>query len=479
MRPSESLTNMIFDGRCLFFLFCVCAYKRRTAHGENVHTTLFCYQEHQVSIPKPKTPVPDLIIMRLILCPWTLIFCTVVVRSLSIQPRYDDSLILYVAHQARGILTLSFDPSQPASQSLQIVSTNTQGGFRPQWLSPTSNDTTQLYSLSRQQFPTVNSTDGGIFSFKDQGLRNRTLELQNAVDSGGEGGVYVDVSPDRRTLAAANIDGSTVSIHPLDPSSFILPASYLFKYTLSHPGPGTNGSQLIPNPHQSIFSPSGTHMFSPDRGSDILRVYRVNGPYNVHLVQIMNLLPGTGPRHIKFRFFSQTRTYMYLISELDNTVRVYALDTTSGQPDQLAIELKQTISTLCDGCDRTAPTNVDLASEVAISPDGSFLYASNRNTESETSDNIAVFSVHPGLEDDARHLKFRGKNAVDGKIPRHFSLSKDSGATYVAVGNQVTNDVKIFERNRETGTLGQLRGNLSLGSFDSNLVMGPTCVIWA
>ena len=170
---------------------------------------------------------------------------------------------------------------------------------------------------------------------------------------------------------------------------------------------------------------------------------------------------------------------MYLISELDNTVRAYALDTTSGQLDQSTIKLKQTISTLCDGCNRTAPTNVDLASKVALSPDGKFLYASNRNTESETLDNIAAFSVHPGLEDDAQHLTFFGKSAVDGKILQHFSLSKDGGAAYLAVGNQVTNDVRFFERDGETRMLRQLKGNLSLGSFDSELVMGPTCVIWA
>ena len=273
-------------------------------------------------------------------------------------------------------------------------------------------------------------------------------------------------------------DGSTVSIHPLTAAGTILPASYLYKYALAVPGPGYGDSQLIPNLHQSIFNPSGTHIFSPDRGSDILRIYRVKGPYDVHLVDSMNLLPGTGPRHITFHVFNETRTYMYLISELDNTIRVYTLYTPVGRPDQLQVDLKQTISTLCAGCNRTLPTGADLASEIALSPDGRFAYASNRNSDPATVDNIAIFSVHPGLDGDRQHLKFLRKTEIDGKIPRHFSLSGDNESRYLAVGNEATNDIKVFERNAGTGMLGPLRGNLSLGGLDVNLLMGPDCVIW-
>ena len=219
-------------------------------------------------------------------------------------------------------------------------------------------------------------------------------------------------------------------------------------------------------------------MFSPDRGSDLLRVYRVQGPHNVNLYQTLDLLPGTGPRHIAFRTFNATRTYMYLVSELDNTVRVYTLDAPLGKPDELQIDLRQTISTLCAGCNRTLPTGVDLASEIAISPDGKFAYASNRNTDPKTVDNIAIFAIHAGLDGDAQHLTFLTKNEIDGKIPRHFSISGDAEGRYVVVGNEATNDIKIFERDALTGMLGALKGDLSLGTLDGNLTMGPTCVVW-
>lgn len=65
-------------------------------------------------------------------------------------------------------------------------------------------------------------------------------------------------------------------------------------------------------------------MFVPDRGADRLYGYYVTGPYSVS--QDVTLPPGTGPRHITFRTFDYTQTYMCPVSELDNTVRVFTLD---------------------------------------------------------------------------------------------------------------------------------------------------------
>lgn len=164
-------------------------------------------------------------------------------------------------------------------------------------------------------------------------------------------------------------DGSAVSVHPLSETGLIGEASYLFKYNLTQPGPGTNDSQIQSNPHEAIFEPSGQFMFVPDRGADRLYAYYVAGPYSVSQVLNITLPPGTGPRHITFRTFNCTRTYMYLVSELDNTVRVFTLDGVSNLIDdtpatgtpKLEIALQQTVSTLGLGDNRTAPDNHHLA----------------------------------------------------------------------------------------------------------------------
>lgn len=273
-----------------------------------------------------------------------------------------------------------------------------------------------------------------------------------------------------------------MSIHPLSESGQIGAASYIFKYNLSHPGPGTNGSQIQSNPHEAIFDPSGQWMVVPDRGADHLYIYRAAGPYDVSQVQNITLLPGTGPRHATFRVFDSSKTFMYLVSELDNTVRVFLLDGVNNDgvngctTDALSITLLQTASTLGPGSNRTAPNNQDLAAEVAISNDGKYLYVSNRNTIHFTSDTLAIYSVHPGS--DTEHLVYLGQNITYGKTPRHFSLSADPENQYIAVGNEVTNDVVILERNIKTGFIDGLVGNITLGNFDVTTTKGPTGVIW-
>lgn len=281
-------------------------------------------------------------------------------------------------------------------------------------------------------------------------------------------------------------DGSTVSVHPLTSDGKIEQASYLFKYTLDHPGPGAGDSQIQSNPHQAIFDPSGQFMFSPDRGADLLRVYRVKGPNDVALSQTIAVDQGSGPRHLTFRVFNSTRTYMYLVSEIDNTVRIFTLDGVvnnvqdqNKQSPDIQISLKQLISTVGLGSNRTAPTNDLLASEVAISNDGKFCYVSNRDTTTYDPDNIAIFGVHPIVNDDRSHLVYLGTSSTYGKIPRHFSLSNDKTNKYAAIGNEVTNSLVIIERDEESGFFSALRGNFSFGDFDLTATLGPTAVHWA
>jgi 6-phosphogluconolactonase len=118
---------------------------------------------------------------------------------------------------------------------------------------------------------------------------------------------------------------------------------------------------------------------------------------------------------------------MYLVSELDNTVRVFTLDGVSNLIDgplatgtpRLEITLQQTISTLGLGVNRTAPDNHHLAAEVALSNDGKFAYVSNRDTTTYASDTLATFSVNPDPRIDHTHLTYLGQNATYEKIPRH------------------------------------------------------------
>ncbi|KAK9369524.1 putative isomerase YbhE [Lipomyces kononenkoae] len=415
----------------------------------------------------------------------------VVTYALPIRESESSPHILYVALQSRGILTLSFDPCASVQTSLEILDTNTHAGFMPGWLM-TRGD--KIYSISRTHFPTNASISGGLFSFKKYWRYGEEdthgglgMSFVSSVTSGGVGGVYCDVSRDGRTISAANIDGSSVSIHALSESGVIGEASYVFKYNLSHPGPGTNGSQVQSNPHEAIFDPSGQYMFVNDRGADRIYIYNVDGPYSVAQISTVVLPPGTGPRHSTFRVFNSTRTYMYLVSELDNTVRVFTLDgvlnddhvrnTTRNRPT-LDLTLRQTVSTLGPGSYSTSPNDTYLAAEVVLSNDGQFAYVSNRATTTFASDTLAIYSVHPNSANDSAHLVYLGKNETYGKIPRHFSLSPDMNTRYAAVANEVTQNLVILERDATTGFMTRIVGNISFGTLDVTQTLGPAAVIW-
>lgn len=208
-------------------------------------------------------------------------------------------------------------------------------------------------------------------------------------------------------------------------------------------------------------------------------VYRVAAQGNNSLERIediIKVLPGTGPRHVAFNHVGG-QTLIYLVGEIDNTVRVFTLDvedTCDGPTPR--VELVQTASTLGPGSDRTPPDNVRMASEIRVSNDGRFVYTSNRHTGSYDSDTLAIFAVRPGA---AEPLHYVGQNETHGKIPRQFSLSPDAENRYVAVANQVSNNMVLFTRNAETGFLEDRVGMLTLGEFDESTQWGPKAVDWA
>jgi 6-phosphogluconolactonase (cycloisomerase 2 family) len=71
-----------------------------------------------------------------------------------------------------------------------------------------------------------------------------------------------------------------------------------------------------------------------------------------------------------------------------------------------------------------------------------------------------------------------GLNSTHGKIPRHFSLSSDPHNQFVAVVNQVTNDLFIMKRDLKTGFLEDVAGSYSFGKLDMTTKIGPMAVVW-
>ncbi|KAF5027059.1 hypothetical protein F66182_828 [Fusarium sp. NRRL 66182] len=399
---------------------------------------------------------------------------------------------LRVAHQQRGILTLSFDPTKSAGNSLEVLTT-TPAGIRPGWLHSRGK---HLYSVSRTFFPDNSSTSAGIFAFEKQA--GGRLRLLDTAVSHGDGGVFVDVSPNGKTLATANMyvsqvhcvvallltsnplsDGSTAAVFPLTSPGSIGDPSHIFQYNLTRPGPGLGTSQIRSNPHAAMFDPSGDILAVPDKGADRLYLYQVHSSQNVEMIRNMTLLPGTGPRHLLFSERSPRKTLMFVVAELDNTINVFSLDHPRKSTDlkkTLKVTHLQSLSTLSDSTVRTEPTGNKTAAEIALSHDERFLYVTNRNpAEIDNIDTLAIYSANL---DSNRPLKFMGLNSTYGKIPRHFSLSPDSNSKFAAIAHQTSNNLFVLERDSRTGFFTRVVGNLSFGQQDLTTRVGPVAVIW-
>lgn len=111
-----------------------------------------------------------------------------------------------------------------------------------------------------------------------------------------------------------------------------------------------------------------------------------------------------------------------------------------------------------------------------------FLYASNRNTLSLESDTLAIYAINNNTaradDTDAGHLTYLGFNETSGKIPRHFALSSDKTNRWLAVANQVTQHIVVFERDVKNGFMKDVVGRLVLGDLDVEQGEGPMCVLW-
>ena len=139
--------------------------------------------------------------------------------------------------------------------------------------------------------------------------------------------------------------------------------------------------------------------------------------------------PGAGPRHLVFH---PNGKQAYLINELNSTVTALAYDAAAGQFREL-----QTLSALPTGY-----TGENSCADIHVSPNGLFLYASNRGHNS-----IAVFAIDSG---NGTLVPIQDVD-TQGKTPRNFTL--DPTGRLLLVANQNSNNVVSYRVDPQSGLL--------------------------
>lgn len=94
------------------------------------------------------------------------------------------------------------------------------------------------------------------------------------------------------------------------------------EYNLPKPGPDPS-RQEASHPHAAVLDPTKRFILVPDLGEDLIHVYGVDVE-GLLLTKLdpLTVAPGSGPRHLAF-VVKETKTFMYLVTELANTIVGY------------------------------------------------------------------------------------------------------------------------------------------------------------
>jgi 6-phosphogluconolactonase len=268
------------------------------------------------------------------------------------------------------------------------------------------------------------------------------LDLINKQSSKGADPCYI-INDDKYVIVA-NYSGGNISVFSKKNDGSLAEA----KQVIQHYGKGTNTQrQEGPHLHMVHFSPDKKFVLSNDLGNDKVYSYAYNpnaASIVLELKDSIAVRSGSGPRHLTF---SKDGKFVYLLQELDGALTVFTysngilkkIDETS----ILAKDFKGKFS----------------AADIHISPDGKFLYASNRGE----ANNITIFKILKNGK-----LLLKGQTSTLGKGPRNFAI--DPTGNFLLVAHQYTNDVVIFKRNKTTRTLAYTGKKLALCS--------PVCLVF-
>jgi 6-phosphogluconolactonase len=313
------------------------------------------------------------------------------------------------------------------TNGIHVYSFNTKTGqssFRSKILG-IKNPSYLAISKDRKNLYSVSEVDNGTIQAFSFDAQTGELGFLNSVSSGGDGPCYVSVNDSKALVFAANYDSGSIAAIRIEKNGSLNPEIQKIQHQAS------SDSKAKPHAHAVVLTPDGHYLLAADLGIDQVKTYEVNPASSNALipakVPYTSVVKGGGPRHLTFH---PNGKYAYLILEMGAST--VGFDYKDG-----ILETKQIITMLTPEFKGTVE-----AADIHISPDGKFLYGSNRADANE----IVIYSIAKnGI------LKYAGRQTSDIHTPRNFVI--DPSGNFLLVGNSASNEIMIFNRNRKTGLI--------------------------
>jgi 6-phosphogluconolactonase len=268
---------------------------------------------------------------------------------------------------------------------------------------------------------------GSVTAFTINAESGRLAPL-NAKSSKGDGPCHLAVDATGRFLAVANYGGGNFSLLPIGTDGRLGDSIAI----LANGGSGPDKKrQEGPHAHAVVFDGRNRYLLGADLGLDRVFIYKFDpatGSIGANDPSSVQLAPGAGPRHVAFH---PTLPLAFAINELSSTITSLSWDPATGR-----LAAAGSVSSLPSGYSGTNDT-----AEIAVHPNGRFLYGSNRGHDS-----IAVFSIAA-----TGTLSLVAHASTRGKTPRNFAI--DPTGKWLIAANQQSNSLAVFSINQETGAL--------------------------
>lgn len=218
-------------------------------------------------------------------------------------------------------------------------------------------------------------------------------------------------------LLSASYQGSKVAINKLNPIGVVAKHANIYPTGL--------------NAHALLLDSTNQFLFITNLGDDQILQMRFDeksGTITPNTPSVIKTKVGAGPRHLRF---SPDNRFVYVLNELDGTVNMYSFNKYKG-----TLQEEQTISIAANGF-----IEKPSAAEIQISPNGKFVYTSERN-----SNTLTLFQRN----EDTGHLTYTESTPTE-VTPRGFTISPDG--QYLLAAGQSSSYVSIYKITPNTGHL--------------------------